>query len=63
MLPFDLKPDLGAYEGHTSHPEQGNIKVDLKFAELLPEAITCLLYLDFDNSVLNNLARKFRTDI
>ena len=45
MLLFDLTPDQGASEAHTSHPEQGNIRVELKFAKPLPEAITCLLYL------------------
>ena len=50
MLPFDLTPDLGASEGHTSHPENGNIRIELKFNKALPDAITCLLYLEFDNS-------------
>ena len=62
MLLFDLTPDRGASEGHTSLPEQGNIRVELKFAKPLPEAITCLLYLEFDNSVLINLARNVTTD-
>jgi len=57
MLLFDLTPDQGASKAHTSHPEQGNIRVEMKFAKPLPEAITCLLYLEFDNSVLINLAR------
>jgi len=42
----------GVSEGHISHPEQGNISLELKFAKPLPEAITCLLYLEFDNSIL-----------
>jgi len=62
MLLFDLTPDQGAYEGHTSHPEQGNIREELKFAKPLPEAITCLLYPEFDNSVLINFARNITTD-
>jgi len=62
MLLFDLTPDWGAPEGHSSHPEQGNIRVELKFAKALPEVITCLLYLEFDNSVLINLARNVTTD-
>jgi len=56
-LRFDLTPDRGVSEGHTSYPEQGNIRVELKFAEAIPVAITCLLYLEFDNSVLIKLAR------
>jgi len=62
MLVFDLTHDLGASEAHTSIPEQGNIRVELKFAKPLPEAITCLLYLEFHNSVLINLARNFTTE-
>ena len=61
-LLFDLTLDQGASEAHTSHPEQGNIRVELKFAKPLPEAITCVLYLEFDNSVLINLARNVTTD-
>jgi len=52
----------GRFKGPRFHPEQGNIRVEMKFAKPLPEAITCLLYLEFDNSVLINLARNVRTD-
>jgi len=62
MLLFYLTPDRGASEAHTSHPEQGNIRVEMKFAKPLPEAITCLLYLEFNNSVRINLARNITTD-
>jgi len=62
MLLFDLTPDRGVSEGHTPHREQGKIRVDLKFAKPLPEAITYLLYLEFDNSFLINLARNFTND-
>jgi len=33
MLHFDLTPDQVPSEAHTSHPEQGNIRVELKFAK------------------------------
>jgi len=62
MLLFDQTPNRGASQAHTSHPEQGNIRVELKFGKPLPEAITCQLYLEFDNSVLINLARNVTTD-
>ena len=62
MLLFDLTPNRGDSEGHSSHPKHGNIKVELKFVKPLPKAITCLLYLEFDNSVLIILARNFNTD-
>ena len=62
MLHFDLTSNQGASEPHTSHPEQGHISVECKFAKPLPEAITCLLYLEFDNTVLINSARNVTTD-
>ena len=62
MLLFVLTPDQDDSENHTSHTEQGNMRVELKFAKPLPEAITCLLYLEFENSVVINLARNFTTD-
>jgi len=43
MLLFDLTQDLGPSEGHASHPDNGNIGIELKFSKPLPEAITCLL--------------------
>jgi len=62
MLLFDLTTERGVSEDHASHPEQGNIRVELKFDKPLPEAITCLLSLEFNNSVLINLVRKLTTD-
>jgi len=56
MLLFDLVSDRGASEGHGSHPEQGNISVELEFHKSLTEAITSLLYLEFDKSFLINNA-------
>jgi len=54
MLLFDLTPDRGVSEGHTSHPENGNIRVELKFGKPLSETITSPLYVEFDDSVLIN---------
>jgi len=62
LLLFDLTPDWSASEGHTPHPEKGNNIIELKFNKPLPEAITCLLYLEFDNSVLVDFSRNFTTD-
>jgi len=62
MLLFDLTPDQGASEAHTSHPEQGYFRVELKFAKPLPEEITCPLYLEFDNTVLIYSARNITTN-
>jgi len=61
-LVFDLPNDRGASVGHTSQPEKGNIRIELKFNKQLPESFTCLLYLDFDNSVLVDFVRTVTTD-
>jgi len=45
MLLLDLKPDRDTQQGHTSHPVNGNIRVELKFSIPLPVPITCIFYL------------------
>jgi hypothetical protein len=51
IILFNLTPDHGAAEGHTSHPGRGNIRIEVKFKKALPDAVTCLLYLEYDNCV------------
>ena len=51
MLLFDLTPDHAASEAHTSLTENGNNRIELQFSRPLPEAITCVLYLEYDSSV------------
>jgi hypothetical protein len=36
MLLFDLTPDRAASEGHSSHPDNGNIRIEARFAKELP---------------------------
>jgi len=62
MIVYDLALDLAASEGHASPPTNGDIRIDLKFAKALPEGVTCLLYLEYDNSVRIDLARNVTTD-
>jgi hypothetical protein len=62
MLLFDLTPDRSASEGHTSYPDNGNIRVELKFSRALPEPITCIFYLEFDNSVQIDYLRRVTKD-
>ena len=62
MLLYVVTPDPGASEAHTSQPQQRIIRVDLKFAEPFPEAITCLLYLEFDSTAPINLACNVTTE-
>ena len=49
MILFDLTPDNGVSEGHTSHPDSGNTRIEARFCKALPAATTCLLYLEYDN--------------
>ena len=62
MLLFDLTADHPASQTHTSLPENGNIRIELQFSRPLPEAITCVLYLEYDSTVLLNFSRNFTTD-
>ena len=62
MFVFDLTPDLAASEGHTSPVEGGNIRIELAFKEALKEVVTCLLYLEYDNSVRIDSLRTVTTD-
>jgi len=62
MLLFDLTSDHGLSEAHTSLPENGNSRIQLQFSRPLPEAITYLLYLEYDSTVLINFSRKVTTD-
>ena len=62
MIVYDLTPDAAASEGHASPPTNGDIRIDLKFTKALPEAITCLLYLEYENSVRIDLARNVSID-
>jgi len=55
-------PNLAPSEGHTSPVEGGNISIELAFKEALKEAVTCLLYLEYDNSVSNDSLRAVTTD-
>jgi hypothetical protein len=62
MLLFDRTPFMATSEGHTSPVEGGNIRIELTFKEALKEAITCLLYLEYDNSVRIDSLRTVTTD-
>ena len=44
MLLFDLTPDHSGSGGHTSLPDNGNIRIEFKFDYALSDALTVLLY-------------------
>jgi hypothetical protein len=62
MLLFDLTPDRAASEEHASHSDNGNIRVELKFSKALPDPITCIFYLEFDNSIQIDYLRRVTKD-
>jgi hypothetical protein len=63
MLLYDLTPDQATLEGHTSPVGNGNIHIEFTFKEALKQPITCLLYLEYDNSLsvlsLRNVTTEF----
>jgi hypothetical protein len=61
MLVFDLTPDLAASEGHTLNPVNGNIRLELKFDKPLLDLVVCLLYLEYDNSIMIDALRNVIT--
>jgi len=62
MLVFDLTSDLAASEGHASDSTHGHISLDLKFRKALPEPLVCLLYLEYDGSIIIDALRTVTTD-
>ena len=62
MLLFDLTPDGGVSEGHMSHPDNDNLRIELKFSKPLPDANTCLLNFEFDNSVRKDYSLHVSTE-
>ena len=62
MLLFDLTPDRANSEGHISLQDQGIIRVELQFDKPLSEAITCLLYHEYDKCVRIDQMRTVSAD-
>ena len=62
MILFDLTPDRAATEGHTSHPINGNIRLELKLSKILPEPITSIFYFEYDNTVRVDTSRTVTSD-
>jgi hypothetical protein len=62
MLIFDLTPDGCASDGHTSLPDNGNSRIELKFDAALAEAITILVYQEFDASIQIDRLRNILTN-
>ena len=61
-LLFNVTLDQGASEGHMSHPDLDNIRIEARFSKALPCATTCLLYLKYDSCVRIASSRTVTTD-
>jgi len=61
ILLFDLTADRAASEEHTSHPDNGNVRIELKFAKALPDAFACLIYLEYYVTLLIDDKRSVTT--
>jgi len=62
MLLFDITPERPATKCHVSLLDQGNIRLKLLFDKSLPDAVTCLLYLVYDNCVRKDQLRTGSVD-
>lgn len=50
LYAFDLTPDL-AEEGHFNLLKDGSVRVDMKFADALPNTINVIAYAEFENII------------
>ena len=60
LLVFCLTTDVCQSEDHTTLPENGSIRIELKFDEALAKAVTILNYQEFDASIQLDRLRKSR---
>jgi hypothetical protein len=51
MLAYDLTPDLSTNASCTSLANQGNIRLEARFATALTTTITCMAYMEFDSTL------------
>jgi len=57
MLILDLTPDGCASDGHTRLPNNSKIRIELKYDETPAEAVTILLYQEFDANIQTDRLR------
>lgn len=51
MVMYDVAPDHGAFQKHTSHPDIGIIMIEMKFKKVLSVASTYILNLEYESCV------------
>jgi len=59
---FDLTPDGYASDGYISFHDDSNFRNELKFDEVIDEAVGIVLYHDLDASIHLDTLRKVTTD-
>ena len=62
-LVFDLTPNLAASDGHASDYAHGHIRLVLKFRKALSDPLVCLLYLEYEVSLIIDVLRTVTTDL
>jgi hypothetical protein len=63
MLLFNVTNNRAKSEGHISHPANGSVRIEFKFKNALPDAITCLFYMEYDNCIRIDWLRTLAVDI
>ena len=61
MLVFDLTP-YRADSGHSSNSPNRHTRIELRFEKALPDPITYLLYLEYDNSICTDFVQNVSLD-
>lgn len=51
LVVFDLTPDSSSTEVHSSVPKQGSVRIDVKFAKELPNAISVIVMSIYDSVI------------
>lgn len=51
LVGFDLTEDQSASDNHLSLPRQGSLRLDIQFSKPLTEAVTLIIYAEFDNII------------
>lgn len=51
FLAFDLTPDNAGTQSHASLSRQGSVRIDVRFAKPLPNAVTVIVYAAYDNTI------------
>ena len=61
LFAFDLTPDMCSGE-HLNLIKSGNVRIDLKFSEALPNPVCCVVYMEYEGLLEINKARNIAVD-